>query len=192
MCGLVLPLQWTPKKWEEQGQHISRSITHADSRQTWQTGLFLFSHSVPNWRKFLQWQISITHFKQTSKAFKYQHGACMSLYRASDTGRPHTWGRLSVSLFSPQSLFPPTFILQTCFCCQNQNEFSSDLNQGKRRRCQPLGEKKGYFPSGDCDWCCRAVLAYFFEVLSHKASAGKKNTSIIFILKCLTCTLHIS
>lgn len=123
MCGLVLPLQWTPKKWEEQGQHISRSITHADSRQTWQTGLFLFSHSVPNWRKFLQWQISITHFKQTSKAFKYQHGACMSLYRASDTGRPHTWGRLSVSLFSPQSLFPPHLYSKHAFVVRIRMNF---------------------------------------------------------------------
>lgn len=90
----MLPLQWIPKKPEDQGQRISRSITHADSRQTWQTGLSLFSHSVPNWGKFFQWQVSITHFKQTSKAFEYQHGACMSPCRASDTRRPHTQSHL--------------------------------------------------------------------------------------------------
>lgn len=91
----------------DQGQRISCSITHADSRQTWQTGLSLFSHSLPNWGKFFQWQVSITHFKQTPKAFEYQHGACMSPYRASDTRRPHTWRHLSVS--------PPSFVLTTPF-----------------------------------------------------------------------------
>lgn len=41
--------------------------------------------------KFFQWQVSITHFKQTPKAFEYQHGVCMSPYRASDMG-DHTHG----------------------------------------------------------------------------------------------------
>lgn len=70
--------------------------------------------------EFFQRQVSISHFKQTSKAFEYEHRVRTSHYRASNLGGPHTRSHLSASPLSSHWVFHSFACFMLCSLWQVQ------------------------------------------------------------------------